>query len=464
MIKYTSFGAAQQVTGSMHLFQFNGVKVLLDCGLDYEKNEWGEPVSNLTFKFNPAAIDVLILSHSHIDHSGNIPNLVRQGFKGPIFCTPATRDLVQDLWHDSLNIQISENKKNKGRKGRRNEVLYSVSDIREAASQIIVTNYFSEYKIANQIFGEFYQAGHIPGAASIKLRFEGDEKNINVGFTGDIGNYNSALVADAVPMKGLDYLLSESTYGSRLHTNNESQEEALLKHIKEVCIGQRGKLVIPAFSIGRTQAILFTLHKLYHQGEIPEWLNIYSDSPLAIRSTQVYKDYVHNLNEHAQKFFHQHGDLFQFPNLKTLVSPSQSDYISQNTEPSIIVSAAGMLEGGRIQKHIRNNIGISSNRVLIAGYCAEGTLGDRLLSGLDIVRINRKERRVLASVKRTDVFSAHADQAGLIRYISEVKSSGNLKKVFLVHGDKENMEIFKSELDSLVDVEIPVKQAENILE
>ena len=457
MIKYTSFGAARQVTGSMHYFECNGVNILMDCGLDYEKGEFGEPVSNKSFAFEPAKVDVLILSHAHIDHSGNIPNLVRQGFSGPIYCTHATGKLVTDLWKDSLNIQLSESKKNKRRKGKNAEVLYSFHDIYKAQEQLIYVNYRSPKKITDEIEFEYYQAGHIPGAGSIKLSVWEGNKCTCIGFTGDLGNYQAALVQDPEPMKGIQYLLNESTYGARNHTREKSKQEALLQHIEEVCIQNKGKLVIPAFSIGRTQAILFTLHQLYRAGKLPTWLNIYSDSPLAIRSTGVYLEFTEILNQEAQKFAIDYEGLFRFPNLQVLTEPAQSDYISQNEEPSIIVSAAGMLEGGRIQKHIRNNIGFTNSRVLIAGYCSEGTLGHKLLSGLDYITINKRERQVKASIARTDAFSAHADQEGLLNYMSQVNQKGDLKKIFLVHGDENNMEVLKKAIP-FSKVVIPAKE------
>jgi metallo-beta-lactamase family protein len=441
MISYTPYGAAKQVTGSMHLFNINGFNLLMDCGLDYEKDENGYPRSNLNFKFNPAAIDALILSHAHIDHSGNIPNLVRQGFEGKIYCTQATATLIYDLWSDSLNIQRSDSKK-KGKNGRKSEVLYAENHIELATRKVVIVDYHEEVEIAKGIQFEYYHAGHIPGAASIKLTVKDEGETKRIGFSGDLGNYNSALVRDPEPIPGLDYFLSESTYGGRYHTFEQSRKEALLKHVEETCIRNRGKLVIPAFSVGRTQAILFSFHQLYREGKIPEWLSIYSDSPLAIRSTRVYKECLKDLNQDAQDFYARHGDLFDFDNLKTLSAPAQSDYISQTEEPCVIVSAAGMLEGGRIQKHIRNNVEISSNKILIAGYCAEGTLGAKLLEGLPTIRINKKEKNVKASIARTDAFSAHADTDGLMTYY-EGMGLNDLKKLFFVHGDESSMRALK---------------------
>lgn len=448
----------------MHLLEVQGMRILLDCGLSYEKLESGEPESNMHFPFNPASIDVVILSHAHIDHSGNIPNLVRQGFKGAIYCTKATKELVHDLWLDSLNIQQLESRKSKGKKGRRKEILYSFPHVTESLELMKVMPYQSHFELNKSgMSAVFYQAGHIPGAASVSLSINEGAEQINLGFTGDIGNFNSALVADPVPMKNLNYLISESTYGNRNHSGVESRQASLLRHMKEVCIKRKGKLVIPAFSIGRTQAILYTLHELYKQGEVPAWLNIYTDSPLAIKSTQVYRNNLEILNPEAQHFHQRYGDLFRFENLKVLVEPAQSDFVSQSEESCIIVSAAGMLEGGRIQKHVRNNISISRNRILIAGYCAEGTLGDRLLQGQDYVRINRRERIVRAEVQKTDAFSAHADQKGLMKYIQNVNDSGDLKRIFLVHGDPESMEALREKVSPIQEVVIPQKAEKYII-
>jgi metallo-beta-lactamase family protein len=438
MISYTSFGAARQVTGSSHLFKINDYHLLMDCGLDYEKDENGYPKSNKDFSFNPAKIDALILSHAHIDHSGNIPNLIRQGFTGTIYCTKATAMLVTDLWNDSLNIQKSDSRKKNNRKGMATEVLYSERHIELAGRQLRVVAYNEEISITNEIAFQFYQAGHIPGAASVKLSVNDKGNKVNIGFSGDLGNFNSALVKDPEPIKGLDYFLSESTYGGRNHTHEKDRMEAIFDHVKETCIQNRGKLVIPAFSIGRTQAILFTFHQLYRAGKLPSWLNIYTDSPLAIRSTRVYDHCLQDLNKEAQDFHQLHGDLFQFDNLRTVTEAAQSDYISQSYEPCVIVSAAGMLEGGRIQKHIRNNVSIENNKILIAGFCSEGTLGARLLAGQTTININKKDRVVKADINRTDALSAHADTQGLLNYY-EGMDLNKVKKLFFVHGDEENM-------------------------
>lgn len=427
----------------MHLFNINGFKLLFDCGLDYEKDRNGNPKSNLNFSFNPGEIGALVLSHAHIDHSGNIPNLVRQGFKGDIFCTQATATLIMDLWSDSLQIQRTDSKK----KRRNAEILYAENHIELARRQLRTIQYQQKVTVHQGIQIELFHAGHIPGAASIKLTASQAGEEINIGFSGDLGNYNSALVRDPEPMTGLDYFLSESTYGARNHSNEESRLEAILRHLEETCIANRGKLVIPAFSVGRTQAILFTFHQLYRQGKIPEWLKIYTDSPLAIRSTRVYDQCIQDLNREAQAFYNLHGDLFDFPNLKTVYESAQSDFISQSQESCVIVSAAGMLEGGRIQRHIRNNIGFKNNKVLIAGYCSEGTLGARLLEGLPTIRINKRERAVKAQLDRTDAFSAHADCEGLLKYY-EGMDLNKLKQIFFVHGDEQNMILLRAKVEA----------------
>ncbi len=460
MIQYQSFGAAQQVTGSMHYFKFpNGFQLLFDCGLDYERDDFGVSASNLNFPFNPKEINAIILSHAHIDHSGNIPNLVRQGFEGNIYCTNATGYLLGDLWKDSLNIQQSENRKSGKKQKKGAEVLYSERHIQMAMQSLRTFDYNEFISLTDDIQFKYVQAGHIIGAASIYLEYKTVNKIIRIGFTGDLGNYNTQLVVNPQPMPSVDYLLSESTYGGRVHQDITDAQGMLSNYIDEICIKGRGKLVIPAFSIGRTQAIIFTLHQLHRAGKLPPTLKIYTDSPMAIKSTMVYDKFVKELNEETQAFYAKHHELFSFQNLKTVKEQAESDFISQSYEPCVIVSAAGMMEGGRIQKHIRHNVQWPENAILIAGYCSEGTLGAKLLSGSKTITINKKEKLVLAKIYKTDAFSAHADSVGLLDYYTKMDLNQS-KKIFLVHGDLLGMnhlsKIIKEKF-SKIEVVLPQK-------
>ena len=466
-MKITFWGAARQVTDSMHLLELpSGTRVLIDCGLDYEKRKEFEE-RNAVFPFDPKSIDLLILTHAHIDHSGNVPNLVRQGFNGTILGTEPTLELSDYLLHDSLNIQrmelaakqkaIWKNSGKKFKKGKQPQVqtLYTKKHITEMLDQSVSLPYGVEYAFNEELSISLYEAGHILGAASVRFTVSHNGEKTVIGFTGDLGNANSKLVPDPKPMTGLNYLVSESTYGGRNHmTDSQRAEDAMLAEIIETCVERGGKLVIPAFSVGRTQAIIFTIHQLYRAGRLPE-IPIFTDSPLAIRSTKVYQHNIEFLNEEAKEFQQQHGSLFDFPLLQIIEDEKESEMLSVMNTPCVIISAAGMVEGGRIQMHVRNNVGFPENTILIAGFCAEGTLGHRLLSGQDFVEINRKPRPVHAKIKRTDVFSAHPDHPQMLAYFKQ-SNPGSLKQLFLVHGDAQQMELLANDVDHTL-VSMPEK-------
>jgi metallo-beta-lactamase family protein len=463
----TSWGAARQVTGSMHLLTApSGFTVLIDCGLDYEIRAEFE-LRNATFPFRPADIDLVVLTHAHIDHSGNMPNLIRQGYSGKVLCTGPTADLSALLLQDSLNIQRAEiarmsqtpGRKNRKKNSRRHNIrdiqpLYTGKHIHALADQTVLLDFGKSWQVNKQLSVEFYPAGHILGAASVRLSFNTEGKTTRFGFTGDLGNWNSPLVVDPVPMPELDYLISEGTYGGRFHQDKDDPAEVLGHYINESCLKFNGKLVIPAFSVGRTQGILFTLNRMFQSGKLPR-ISVFTDSPLAIKSTAIHSQYRHLLNEEARSFAGAHGDLFNFPWLQVLDGESSTEIISQYNDPCIIVSSAGMVEGGRIQQHVRMNIQNPFAIILIAGYCAEGTLGHRLLNGQRTVEINRSIREVYAKVARTDVFSAHPDHNGLLRYFESSMHAG-LKQLFLVHGDEPSLEALAAAVKS-VPVSVPAK-------
>lgn len=464
----TFWGASRQVTGSMYQVSLaNGYNILVDCGLDYEdRRNFYE--NNRNFPFLPEEIDLVILTHAHIDHSGNLPNLIRQGYKGRIVCTAATAELTGNLLADSLQVQRIENSKRspvrkKGKRNRRSSrhfddvpTLYDKVHIDRTCEMMQTAGFGIPIKISDEVTLEFVEAGHILGAASVRMELHENGRTIRIGFTGDLGNYDSALVKNPVPMSGLDYLVSESTYGGRKHSHSGVPEDILLGYVQDTCVKFNGKLVIPAFSVGRTQAIIYTFCKLYHAGRLPP-VKIYTDSPLAIRTTRLYAEHINDLNDEAIEFYRKQGELFSFPDLYTLESDSDSRLISLSPEPAVIISAAGMVEGGRIKDHIRNNISDPFSSILIAGYCAEGTLGAELLKGKPSVEINKRLKQVYAKVFRTDVFSAHPDSDGLIRYFRETEAE-NLKKVFLVHGEQASMEALRKE-SGLQNIEMPVQGA-----
>lgn len=458
-MKFTSWGAARQVTGSKHLLELDGgTRVLIDCGLDYEKRKEFDD-RNSTFPFNPKDIDLLILTHAHIDHSGNVPNLIKQGFQGTILCTEPTLELSDYLLRDSLNIQrmeaaARERARNKGKKKKGkhhkisgdNGVLYSKKNITDMLEMAVTLQFGQLYKFNDELSVEFVLAGHILGAASAILHIKRGNEVVKMGFTGDLGNYGSKLVPDPTPMKDLRWLVSESTYGGRNHVSDTHDAcSELLKFVEDTCVKKGGKLVIPAFSVGRTQAIIFALHQLYRDGKLPQ-VKVFTDSPLAIRSTGVYQHNIEYLNKEAQDFQKKHGSLFDFPWLYVLEEEKESEMLALLPEPAVIISAAGMVEGGRIQRHVRNHIGHPNHTILIAGFCAEGTLGYRLLQGQDFVEINYKQEAVRAEVFRTDAFSAHPDHAGLLHFLKQSVNSGT-QAVFLVHGDADQMDLLAADMD-----------------
>lgn len=450
-MKLTFWGAARQVTGSMHMLKLNsGYTILVDCGLDYEKKEDFDQ-NNRNFPFLPEEIDLVILTHAHIDHSGNLPNLVRQGYNGQILCTSASVELTKNLLLDSMNVQNIEShkksgarrkngNKNKSGKQRRSEQmasLYNKHHIGLTHEAMVGIDFNRVFEVNEELSIEFFEAGHILGAASVRITVKENGQVKTIGFTGDLGNYNAKLVKDPHPLTGCDYLVSESTYGGRMHQDNGTAEDILLDYINNTCVKFKGKLVIPAFSVGRTQAIIFTLNQLFRKGLLPP-VKIFTDSPLAIKTTRLYAEHIGLLNDEAREFYQQHGTLFTFDNLYSIEGDLDSKMISNLPEAAVIISAAGMVEGGRIQEHVRNNIGDAFSTILIAGYCAEGTLGYELLRGRSVVKINKRERQVYAKVARTDAFSAHPDQEGLIRYY-EAAGIDKMKRVFLVHGEYQNM-------------------------
>jgi metallo-beta-lactamase family protein len=454
-MKLTSWGAAGTVTGSMHVLELeSGYRILVDCGLNYE-DRLHFVENNLNFPFNPKDIDLVILTHAHVDHCGNLPNLVRQGFSGQIICTESTKDLSWYLLEDSLKIQIAQAEKlatpiRKHKKGKKKaskpkqiRLLYHYKHIKDTLDQIMTMGYREPRQLTEFLSVEFYQAGHILGAASVRLSVTENNKTLSLGFTGDLGNYNSKLVVDPQAMSNLDFLVCESTYGGRWHKEERPATDVLYQYIQDTCVNLSGKLVIPAFSVGRTQAIIFTLHQLYRENRLPN-IKIYTDSPLAIKSTGLYSEFASELNEEAKLFVRQHGSLFQFDQLQTLTEKGHSEYVSVSPEPSVIISAAGMVEGGRIQEHIRNNISFPFSTILIAGFCAEGTFGHKLLQGQKTVIINGKEKEVYAKIARTDVFSAHPDHNGLMKYIEECGGE-KLKKLILVHADPPSALALKKE-------------------
>lgn len=434
-MKYTCWGAAKQVTGSMHLLELDsGYKILVDCGIDYEDKD--NKTINSHFQFNPKDIDVLLLTHAHIDHSGNIPNLVKQGFKGEIICTEPTAFLLDKLWIDSVNIQ------NNNFNRRKTARLYGFKEVKEANEQLLTVNFNQKFTLNSEVSCTFHEAGHIIGAASIRLEVTEENSIKTIGFTGDLGNPGSKLIVDPEPMQGLNYLITETTYGNRQHKEKRSPEDVLIEYVTKTCVDQEGRLIIPAFSVGRTQAILFTLKKLFNTGILPP-IRVFADSPLALASSNIHNRFSDYLNDEAKNNMLVDGSLFDFKSLYLVEDKSDVEDMELYRDSCIIVSSAGMLEGGRIQHHITDHIQNPSCTILIAGFCSPGTLGAQLLEGRSMIRVKGNDKYVYAKIDQTDVFSAHPDTDGLQDYF-EATHTDQLTKIFFVHGEEESMYELKS--------------------
>ena len=351
-MKLTIWGAAKQVTGSMHLLETDQYTMLIDCGLDYEKGTYQE--ENQYFPSNPAEIDVVILTHAHIDHSGNLPTLVRMGFEGQILCTPPTEDLTELLLLDSVNIFLNkQHKKPKGKRAYRPgpQPLYLQKHVMETMDRFISIGFNKPFKINGNIELEFIPVGHLLGAAAVVLNINENGTFKKIAFTGDIGRKNYPVLVDPQPLPPVDYLVCESTYGGRLHSTDHTLTEKLIETINETCIKNPGRLLIPAFSIGRTQSLVFTLNQIFSKGLLPP-VQIFVDSPLANHATEVYRKHHHLVNEEAKEFYKLKGDEFEFENLTYVHDRKESQSVMNYLEPCIVISSAGMLEGGRIQDHL----------------------------------------------------------------------------------------------------------------
>jgi metallo-beta-lactamase family protein len=436
-MELTIWGAAEQVTGSMHLLELENYKILVDCGLDYEKGTYQE--ENQYFPFDPADIDVVILTHAHIDHSGNLPTLVRMGFAGQILSTAPTADLTELLLMDSVNIFLSKQKR-RG-KGKRHSSgpapLYLQKHVMDTMERFVTIGFNKEFQINENVSLTFIPVGHLLGAAAAVLKLDDAGREKSIAFTGDLGRKNYPVLTDPEPIPQVDFLVSESTYGGKFHTTGLSLEDKLIATIRETCINSPGRLIIPAFSIGRTQALVFALNKIFSNGKLPK-VQVFVDSPLATFATDIYRKYHYLVNDEAKDFYNKQGDEFEFDELAYVNDKKESISISNYHEPCIIISSAGMLEGGRIQDHLFHNIQNYYCTILFIGYCAKGTLGNRLLRGDPIVNLRGRELMVYAGIQQTDLLSGHGDHNDLVNMVKH-QDSTILKRVFLVHGEPSSM-------------------------
>jgi metallo-beta-lactamase family protein len=437
-MKIQFLGGAQTVTGSQYLLTVDDKKILLECGV-FQGRRRDTNEKNRNFAFDAGSLDAMLLSHAHIDHSGNIPNLVKNGYGGPIFATHATVDLCAIMLRDTAYLQEKDiewlAKINRKRNEPPPEPLYTMSDVELALASFQGVNYNEAVNIATGVTAAFLDAGHILGSAGILLEISENGKKYRLGFSGDIGRSNMPILRDPSLFYDLDFLIMESTYGNRQHPSPDTMEEDLAQVVRDAA-KTGGKIIIPAFAVGRTQLLVYILHKLFDENRIPD-IPIFVDSPLARQATEIFRHHPECFDRETNRIFtSNHEDPFGFYRLKYIGDVEESKRLNDIRYPAIIISASGMAEGGRILHHLRNNIEDHRNTVLLVGYAAVDTLARKLMDGEKRVKIFGEEFPVRCRVVAMDVFSAHADRRGLHDYVKFCPPD-KLKGIFLVHGESD---------------------------
>lgn len=463
-MKIAFHGAARTVTGSKHIITLkNGKKILLDCGMFQGMGKETDEL-NRDFGFDPSEIDVMILSHAHIDHSGLIPKLVKDGFAGQIFCTPATKDLTSVLLKDSAEIQeddvkfINKRRANEGKPYLR--PLYTVEDAQKAIEHLVEIHYEQWFDVLEGVQAMFTDAGHIIGSACVNLKIKENGKPTHFTFSGDIGRYRDAILKSPDTFPQADVIVMESTYGNSLHDTAVTTPDMLLSWIEKTCLKKKGKLIMPTFSVGRTQEILYALNQLELENRLPG-LPYYVDSPLSIEATEIVKRYPEYFNRTIQKIMKSDKDPFAFKGLRYIQTVDQSKQLNFLNGPMVIISASGMADAGRVKHHISNNIENSRNSIVLTGYCEPRSLGGRLMKGDKEVTIFGIEHEVHAEIGSIRSMSAHGDYEDMSQWLA-CQDPQAVRKLFLVHGEYEVQQQFHQRLlrKGFLDVEIPEQHYE----
>jgi metallo-beta-lactamase family protein len=447
-MKIAFHGAARTVTGSKHLITLkNGKQVLLDCGL-FQGLGKETDVLNAEFGFDPQAVNYLVLSHAHVDHCGLIPKLVKNGFNAVIYSTPATKELGGILLEDSAEIQRDDTRFINKRRAKQGlppyEPLYDLEDAAEALKLFQTIKYDEWTKIDPDIEIMFADAGHIIGSSSVHLRITEDGKTTHISFSGDVGRYNDAILRSPETFPQADYIILESTYGNKLHDEVHGTAESLYQWIQKTCIEKKGKLIIPAFSVGRTQELLFALNQLELENRLPA-VPFYVDSPLSREATAVLKHYPQNFNKKIRKIMETDSDPFDFRGLKFIKTVDESKNLNNLPQPCVIISASGMADAGRVKHHIMNNIHDQKNTILLVGYCEPHSLGGRLMNGAKEVKIFGEYYQVKAEVGQMRSMSAHGDYDDLCQFLA-CQDPSQVNTLFLVHGEYDVQQDFAERL------------------
>ena len=467
-MKIAFHGAARTVTGSKHLLTLNsGTKILMDCGL-FQGLGKDTDVLNAEFGFDAASVDYLILSHAHIDHSGLIPRLVKQGFAGKIFCTPATKDLTEILLEDSAQIQRDDTKFMNKRRAKQGlppfEPLYDLDDAQNVFPLMQTAAYGEWTTVCSEAEVMFSDAGHIIGSAAMHLRLKENNETIHLTFSGDVGRYGDVILCSPQVFPQADYILIESTYGDKLHEEFSNTLNVFHDWIIKTCVEKKGKLIIPSFSVGRTQELLYFLNEMFNTNRLPK-VPVFVDSPLSMEATQVVKSHPENFNSKIKKLLLSDSDPFDFPGLKFIKSVDESKALNDLHQPCIIISASGMADAGRIKHHIANNIDDKRNTILIVGYCEPHSLGGKLMNAVKEVKIYGELFKVVAEIGTMRSMSAHGDYDDLCQFLS-CQNPSLVKTLFIVHGEEDVQLEFQKRLlkKGFKDVLVPHLHEEFTLE
>ena len=447
-MKVHFLGATRTTTGSMYLLEVNGRRLLLECGL-YQGRRDDSVERNRRFPFDPRILDAVVLSHAHIDHCGNLPNLVKQGFNGNIYATHATRDLATIMLQDSASVQRADAEfvsKQRARHGLPPvEPLYTSQEAEQAARQFVAVGYDRPLPVTDCVTVTFRDAGHILGSAQVILDVREGDRKFRYLFSGDIGRPHQTILRDPQPVEGVDFLQIESTYGAREHSDPVDATEDLCRLVS-VALGRGGKVIIPAFSVGRTQTLVYELRRLTDAGRLPK-VPIFVDSPLSVNATEIFRLHPECYDEDTYRFLYEHGDPFGMEHLTYIREVTQSKKLNELKTPGIIISASGMAEAGRIRHHLINNLGDPKNLILFVGFCAENTLGAQLRAGRNPVNIFGEPQTVRAQVAAVDAFSGHADRKELSWYVNRL--TGDIKKITVIHGEEQQSLAFAGTLRQL---------------
>ena len=454
-------GATREVTGSKHLITTDsGHTILLDCGM-YQGKGAETDADNRDLGFDPAKIDCIVLSHAHIDHSGLIPYVYKKGFRGDIYCTHATRDLCAIMLADTAFIQEQDvstynkkiNRQHPHKEKGRNyflEPLYTQREVDQVMKHFVCYDYDRRFRLFDDVLLTFTNSGHMLGSAICSLEIyeeeNGQKRWKRLAYTGDIGRAQSHILPSPMLFPQCDYLICESTYGDRLHEDAIVTEQQLLGIVKDTCEYRKGKLLIPSFSVGRTQEIVYVLNRLYNEQYLPK-IPVYVDSPLSTNATHIFRMYPQYLSDEVRDTMRYDDDPFGFNTLRYITDVRESKKLNSDDKPAIVISASGMLEAGRIKHHVANHISDPRCTVLIVGYCAPTTLGARIQEpGLKWISIFGMDRKIKAQITKLEGFSGHGDWQEMIKYLTRSLQAEKVQRVFVVHGEKEAAETYKTHL------------------